>query len=304
MKIYKDSKYNNKRKKDIRSLKKRVLALSGIGIIVLCGINIAKTKAEEEKNNIKILEADEASFPNVDKKSDITDPFKIGSGGVREVNDYLYGPMGKFFYEYSEAYGVDPNIMCAIAMQESSLNHKECIPGGSMYYGYGVGLMQLESPEGQEIRAYNYKTGEIDVEYITMENACDPIKNIKIGCMIFQNSLNYNDGNVLLAIQSHNYGQGMIDLVLDYNYSNAEDVKQDYKNIEWIRFMKEAHENPSKYIYDWDESKYGDGNYISNVLRYCPVYKVKYSYNGKKICFNLRTLQIEESLKLDSSVVK
>ena len=43
---------------------------------------------------------------------------------------------------------------------------------------------------------YNYKTGQIDTEYITMDEACDIIKNIKIGCMIFQNSLNYNNGNV------------------------------------------------------------------------------------------------------------
>ena len=69
-----------------------------------------------------------------------------------------------------------------------------------MYSEYGVGLMQLESPSGEEIRAYNYKTGQIDgqidTEYITMDEACDIIKNIKIGCMIFQNSLNYNNGNV------------------------------------------------------------------------------------------------------------
>ena len=42
MKLYKNSKYDNKRKKDIRTFKKRVLALSGIGIIVLCGINLMK----------------------------------------------------------------------------------------------------------------------------------------------------------------------------------------------------------------------------------------------------------------------
>ena len=308
MRVYKNNKYNNKNAKTLKLLKKRVLVLSGIGLIALCGINIVKINAEEQKNKINIVVTEDDSKKLVVKtgndNDDTYNPFKVGSGGVREVNEFLYGPMGKYIYEYAEMYGVDPNLMCAIAMQESSLNHKECIPGGSMYSGYGVGLMQLESPSGQEISAYNYKTGEVDTEYITMTNACDPVKNIKIGCMIFQNSLNYNKGNALLAIQSYNYGQGMVDLVLEEAYVNSSDIKNEYENIKWVDFMKDAHNNPSKYILGWKESKYGDGNYLANVLRFCPNSKIKYNYDGKKICFDLKETKIESELFLEQQATK
>ena len=171
-----------------------------------------------------------------------------------------------------------------------------------MYSEYGVGLMQLESPSGEEIRAYNYKTGQIDTEYITMDEACAIIKNIKIGCMIFQNSLNYNNGNVLLAIQSHNYGSGMTDLVLTCAYGNSDNIKDDYANYEWVEYMKDALEKPWKFLPDWEESKYGDGNYFSNVLRFFPSDKVKYNYDGKRICLNLKTMKVESKIDLDSKI--
>ena len=66
---------------------------------------------------------------NTNVNNPIIDTFKVGSLSVREVNGCLYGPLGKYFYEYADMYGVDANLMCAIAMQESSLNHKACIPG-------------------------------------------------------------------------------------------------------------------------------------------------------------------------------
>lgn len=307
MKVYKENKYSNKKAKRLKTIKKRIVVLTGLGIIVLCGINIAKTYAEEDNTKIVITTEDKKNSENKAQNTKIAvdtmiDPFKIGSGGVREVNDCLYGPLGRYFYEYAEAYGVDPNLMCAIAMQESSLNHKACIPGGYMYSGYGVGIMQLESPSGEKISAYNYKTGQVDIEYITMEAACDPIKNIKIGCMLFQNSLNYNNGNPLLAIQAHNFGQGMVDLVLSDAYGNFDAIKNDYANFEWVKYMKDAHENPWKYLSGWDESKYGDGEYVNNVLRFFPVDKIKYNYDDKRICLNLKTMKVESQVDLNSKV--
>ena len=143
--------------------------------------------------------------------------------------------------------------------------------------------MQLESPSGQEISAYNYLTGQFDTEYITMDNACNMEMNIKIGCMIFQNSLKRNYGNILLAIQSHNYGQPMLDLILEQEYSGA-------------------HEDPQKYLFDWDEDSYGDGNYISNVLKYCPSDKVTYNYNGCKYTFDLKNLKIIKIEELGTKI--
>ena len=105
-----------------------------------------------------------------------------------------------------------------------------------------------------------------------------------------------------LAIQSHNYGPGMTDLVLSSAYGNSDDIKDDYTNYEWVEYMKDAHENPWKYLPDWKESKYGDGNYVSNVLRFFPSDKVKYNYDGKTICLNLKTMKVESKIDLNSKI--
>ena len=223
------------------------------------------------------------------------------------VEEFLKTEAGEYIYKYSDCYGVDPNVMAAMCMQESSLDHNSCLPAingqpeGWRYNGFGVGLMQLESPDGSEISCYNYETGMKDVEYITMENACDIEKNIKIGCMIFRNSLDNNMGNVVLAIQSHNYGQPMIDKIFKVLYSDkSEQVKQDYNNVSWLENIRHVNQNPQQYDPNWKYDSYGDPNYISNVLKYCPSKEAEYKYDDHKITFNLETLTIKNYESIDS----
>lgn len=302
------------------------------------------------------------------KKSDI----QIGGNGSDEVDSFLNtsenqkyaegidpsdymeateSNAGAFVYKYSSDYGVDPSIIASICYQESSLRHYDSCPGGDSYNGYGVGITQQESPSGEKVTAYNLNTEEEDVEYITMDNACDIAKNIKIGCMQWQNSINHYQGNVLLAIQSHNYGQTMLDKVLFQNYFNLDNLNndypyivdnlkqtnpeiyqflekdyptqynvlseeypetyetlweqsqtywntvkdmiyKDYSNTSWLKAVKDAHENPSKYLSNWDFENYGDGDYVEHVLSHCPNTEINYQYNGNKIAFNLETLTV------------
>ena len=294
MKIYKDHRYERKYIKTKNKAKGKVLAIAGIGVIIISILAYSKI----------IAKGDEAPIiPNVEPSTSVSettptlkydDNFHVGSSEYkRNVIDFLSSPSGNLIYKYSEQFGVDPNIIAAMAMQETSLNHNECIPGGEFYSGYGVGVMQLESPTGQEVSAYNYETNEIETEYVTMENACNFEKNIKIGCMIFQNSLENNQGNIFLAIQSHNYGQPMLDYIMYDNYGdNIDYIKLNYENTDWVAGIKQAHQNPSRYLFDWEGSTYGDGDYIENVLRFMPVDTVKYTYDNNIYKFNLKTKQI------------
>ena len=299
MKIYKDHRYENKYIKSRKSKKGKVLAIVGVGVIVISIIAYSKIMAKETPNNIEDIKETTYVTANAEIEDDSYD-FMVGSSEYkRNVIDFLYSPSGNLIYKYSEQFGVDPNLIAAMAMQESSLNHNDCIPGGDNYWGYGVGLLQLESPSGQEITAYNYETYEMETEYITMENACNLEKNIKIGCMIFQNNLDNNQGNVFLALQSHNYGQPMLDLVMyDMYGDNIDTIKSNYGDTSWISGIKEAHDNPYKYLSDWNESAYGDGNYIENVLRFMPYDKVKYKYDNNVYTFDLNTKKVISKEKI------
>lgn len=326
-KVYRDNKYSNRRMNVKRKVLKRVVLGTAFGAIVIVAANMLPfntVKADDEVTNNEIHietmdNGDSIDFKNVEypvdeshcvskdsEKIPVTDPFKVGSSPDKNmVIDFLYGPIGKYIYKYAEEYGVDPNIMAAIAMQETTLNHYACIPGGDMYSGYGVGLMQLESPSGEEITAYNYKTGLCDKEYVTMDNACDIEKNIKIGCMMFQNKLKENCGNVFLTIQSHNYGQGMIDMLMNDLYGlDANKEKQDYGNISWINRVEEIHDNPSLYISGWNESKYGDGNYLEHVLRFCPSKEIKYKYGAYEYTFDLEQMKVTDMVEYSTAIKK
>lgn len=318
-KSYRHNKYNNKKMKVTKKEKKAITLATSLGVIVIVALNlipfnIAKADDEVTINPIyveTINNGDSIDFKNVDypvkDKSDdfiesvekAPDPFNVGSSPDKKmVIDYLASPEGQLIYKYAEQYGVDPNIMASIAMQETTLNHYACIPGGEWYSGYGVGLMQLESPSGEAVSAYNYNTNEWDTEYVTMEAACDLETNIKIGCMVFQNKLKENYGNVFLAIQSHNYGQGMMDMIMDNLYGNKKiSVMQDYSDTSWLFEIENIHNNPSMYLSDWVESKYGDGKYLEHVLRFCPSNKATFKMGGYEYTVGLDTCKLEDKVE-------
>ncbi len=226
-----------------------------------------------------------------------TGQFEVGS----EVQDYFLMVLNdneymvSLFKKYGEMYGVDPYLLIAKAMQESSFNHNACLPGGANYNGYGVGIMQHESPDGREIVAHNYETGEDDVMYVTMDNAIDLEMNIKMGAMHFQKCIERNNGNVLIALQSYNYGQGMMNSILS-TYAKTKNltvdaVKMLYSDTAWLEQVNDAHNNAWRYIGDW-KGYYGDANYIKNVLKNFVGDKVCYKYNGETCIFDLNSLEL------------
>lgn len=117
--------------------------------------------------------------------------------------------------KYAEIYGVDPNIMLAIATQERGIHSETKDSGGA------TGLMQIQNSvwRGQSLTAYNYQTKESETIIVNESKLSDVFYNIKVGCMIFQNTLNYMNGNLLAAIQCYNMGYGNMMKILN-SYSN------------------------------------------------------------------------------------
>ena len=258
---------------------------------------------ESETNVDEVLVEDDSvdeEIDNLDQDDNTEAIFTVGNDASDMVEDFINSDIGSYLYQFSSDYGVDPYIMAAICMTETSLEHDRCCPGGDRYSGYGVGYMQLESPSGEEITAYNYNTGEYDTDYVTMENACNPVTNIKIGCMIMQNSIKNNMGNLFLSVQAHNFGQGMVDSVLYYNYGDVDAIKKDYANLSWVSCMEDAHLNPTKYYSDWSFDTYGGSEYIACVFSHCPVGTASYRYNNSNITVDLASGKVLGNTEIES----
>ncbi len=322
-KTYRDNKYSGRRMKVTKKCKKKkgkllALALGTVFIVAanLIPFNIAKADEKPVDNNIYVKtidNGDSISFKNVDypvleNKDEIVientekapDPFNVGSSPDKKiVIDYLASPEGQLIYKYASDYGIDPNIMASIAFCESSFNHDACIPGGDWYKGAGVGLMQLESPSGEAVTAYNYNTNEWDTEYVTMDAACDLETNIKIGCMIFQNKLKENYGNIFLATQSYNYGQGMMDIIMDNLYGDRKiSVMQNYSDISWLDEIENVHNYPNTYLPGWGESTYGAGiSYLKSVFGCCPSKEATYKMGGSVYTVGLDTCKLVDKVE-------
>lgn len=263
-------------------------------------IPVTESVSEEAVDIINIDLSYEARKASIDTSG----KFGVGS----EVNDYFFLVLNNnestynLFLKYGKMYGVDPYILMAKAFQESSFSHNSCLPGGKNYNGYGVGIMQHETPDGRAVVAHNYITGEDDVMYLTMSNAVDLEKNIQMGAMHFQKCLENNNGNLLLALQAYNYGQGMVDAILrDYaaqKGTTVDAVRISYYDTGWLTLVNEAHNNPCKYIDSWSGT-YGDAQYIQHVLRYFIGSDTYYYYGDEKIVFDLNTF---EAIKVNENV--
>lgn len=234
--------------------------------------------------------------------------FSVGSALTEYVLNKIENSESLYYYKkYGEMYGIDPFILIAKGIQEASLSHNSCIPGGSNYNGYGVGICQLESPDGREIVAHNYLTNEDDIIYLTMNNAIDLEINIKIGAMLFQNCLERCNGNIYLAIQSYNYSPGMIDLILSKYAtqigSTIDAVKSNLSDIGWLNIVYDVHNNPINYISSWEHSTYGDGNYIENVLRYFVGDKTYFYFNDIKYVLDFTSNELVEIGNVNGKII-
>ena len=160
---------------------------------------------------------------------------------------------GDAIKKYSEMYGVDYELMVAIATQERGVHSETRDAGGA------IGLFQIENIwNNEKLTAYNYETKEYETITVDENKLSDVFYNIKVGCMVFQTALNYMNYNIPAAIQCYNMGYGNMQKILNA-CSNAtgksvSEILSDQTNLDWLKYRNKA--------------VGGDKNYLENVSSY------------------------------------
>lgn len=150
--------------------------------------------------------------------------------------------------KYSNMFGVDPQILIAIATQERGIHSDKRDPGGA------TGLMQIENSVwlNQNLTAYNYEKNQYETILVTEDNISDVYYNIKFGCMIFQNCMDYMDNNVLAAIQCYNMGYGNMMKILKqysaYTGKSVSEILADVTDTGWLEYRDMINVGDRKYL--------------------------------------------------------
>ena len=159
------------------------------------------------------------------------------------------------FEKYGQMYGIDPKLLMAMAAQESGGNHYDFL------YNYpAVGIMQIERGAhiNQEITAYNHLEGKEETYLVTDDSLTNLESNIKVAAMLLQISLEANDYNIPLGIQTYNFGTGYIYQSLkmceDISGIPISEMKSNMEETEW-RYYREF-------------LNVGDPYYVEHVLRF------------------------------------
>ena len=308
--IVKNVKYNQNLLylfKKLQKNKKRVITFALATLVstaIIGGSLLDKEEATNDESALESLVIDDEQeetddiFITLAQDEDFDFEVRVKQATGSAVNQYTLNKIvkfinsddGNYFLEVAKDFGIDPYIFLSLMIKESSLDHESTIPGGKNYNGFGVGICQLETPSGQQINAFNYSTNTTETIYETMENAIDKRTNIKMGIMRYQNVLEKYQGNENLALQSYNYGQGLIDLIVAI-YANEigssyDQVVSNFEDTGWMKYVKLAHADPvgfvnsldqsqySKfkntisYLQNWPYGTYGDDNYLAGVKSY------------------------------------
>lgn len=180
------------------------------------------------------------------------------------VKEY-YGDM---ISKYAKMYGIDPKLAIAVATQES----KTGIHTSTMDDGGATGLMQIQNGVwvGNYVTAYNFETKKVESVKVTNNNIGELESNIKMGCMILQNAMEYMDHNVLAGIQCYNMGYGNVNRILDayskYSGKSRSAILKDTDDIGWMDFREIIPKGEPKYV-EKVLSWMGEDNTIKNIKR-------------------------------------
>ena len=263
------------------------------------------TRLEQSKDLLAGKISNNSVLPISEGLSDFT---------LNKLVNFINSEDGKYCFKVCNDFGIDPYSYVCLLMGESSLNHNDTIPGGKYYNGFAVGISQLETPNGEEVTAFNYTTNQEETLYKTMENALDIRSNMKLGIMNYQKVLNRYHGNERLAFQSYNYGYGVIDLIVaiyaDEIGTSFDEVVNNLSDVGWLKYVQEVHDDPItfankyehyeqygatiRYLKNWQYGTYGNGDYISDLYSYYIGIYSKNIVNGEVVETNL----------LDNSVVR
>lgn len=172
--------------------------------------------------------------------------YNVGSALDAEKYQHVMDNYSDIIGKYCDMYGLNTDLMIAIATQEKGYHSSE-IKNGM------VGLMQVNYSVhvGKTKKVFNVQKNCWESVKITDEMVRTLEGNIQAGCIIFQNEFYLFDENYLASMLAYNMGQGNFGDVLDrYCYANG----------------VSRSEALDKNLYDIDD--YTSNDYLADVLRY------------------------------------
>ncbi|MCD8391487.1 MAG: transglycosylase SLT domain-containing protein [Firmicutes bacterium] len=185
------------------------------------------------------------------------------------------------FESAGEQYGVDPNLLAAICMQESSGRNLSYREDGSEYPAWGI--MQIEKSLENSFAAFGLKTTG---EEWTLEDRLDPSKAVPFAAHLISNMLIKYDCDYMKTVQAYNFGETVLNRII-------EAVGDD-----WLS----ERANAKNYADNWSYDTYGDAEYIEHVFRYyhndIPYVGAKVRLNGTLIDFDDQFPVIEDGRTL------
>lgn len=202
-----------------------------------------------------------------DHRGTSLDGFPIGTTALGSAVKQYSG----LFKKAGDQYGVDPNLLAAICMQESSGINWSYREDGTEYPAWGI--MQIEYTLEKAFAQFGLDT--TGVEW-TLQDRLDPEKSIPFAAHLISQSLIKYDCDYAKMIQSYNFGQTVLDRILDATEDDA-----------WL----EERKNAASYATNWQYKTYGDAEYIEHVLRY---YHKDIEYIGAKVRVNGKLIAFED----------
>lgn len=224
-----------------------------------------RTNAEELENLLN--ENDKMGGLYIDKEYTLDFKDRTDYDKANHTKEYYYDVIKK----YAMMYGVSSDLLLGIAIQNSD-------PGTNIVNNRGgVGLMQIHSENlnNTTIQAYNYQLGKKDYLFIDEDKIKDYKTNIKIGCMLFQNCLEYMDYNIIAALCAYNWG-----------YDDTDKVINDYAKSIGSTRADVLSSSDTKWIDLYEKDKQNDIAFPRMVLSYLDVSK---PFNNMKLASDGRT---------------
>lgn len=178
------------------------------------------------------------------------------------------------FKEAGDRYGVDPNLLAAICMQESSGRNLSYREDGTEYPAWGI--MQIEKTNEKLFAAFGKKT---DGVAWTLEDRLDERKSVAFAAHLISKALIRYDCDYMKMIQAYNFGETVLDRIIE---AHSED---------WLDERK----NAKDYATDWKYDSYGDALYIEHVMRY---YHNDIDYIGAKVRLGGKLIDFEDQFPI------
>ena len=154
------------------------------------------------------------------------------------------------FEKYANRYGLDKNLLMAMAAQESSGDHYNNLRDNQP----AAGIMQIEKAVhiGNQVKAYNFEKGEMEYITVTQDKLNNIDSNIQIGSMILREYIENSNYNIPLAIQTYNMGPGNMSKVLntcgDLENIDVNTMKINPTNNKWLNYRAFLNVGDAKYV--------------------------------------------------------